>query len=136
LRQSCHACPAKQGKSHSDITIADFWGIENYTQDFDDDKGCGAVFINTEKGKKHFILNNITTTEYNIENIIKYNSAYSTSVAPHKNRDQFLRNLDTANNLQSYINKQLRPNLTNRIKRLIRRYIKAALSHLHIIKKS
>ena len=28
LRPSCFACPAKCGKSHSDFTIGDYWGIE------------------------------------------------------------------------------------------------------------
>ena len=35
LRLSCYACPAKAGKSGSDITIADFWGIEDVLPDFE-----------------------------------------------------------------------------------------------------
>lgn len=51
LRPSCHACPAKSLKSGSDITIADFWGIQNVLPDFDDDKGTSLVSVNSEKGK-------------------------------------------------------------------------------------
>ena len=54
LRPSCYACSTKEGKSHSDITIADFWGIDIIDPAFDDDKGCGLVLINTDKGAKAY----------------------------------------------------------------------------------
>lgn len=50
LRPSCHACPARKGKSKSDITIADYWGISSVIKNFDDDKGVSLILINTEKG--------------------------------------------------------------------------------------
>lgn len=52
LRPSCHACPAKSGKSGSDITLADYWGIQHLMPEFDDDRGVSALTINTEKGQK------------------------------------------------------------------------------------
>lgn len=54
LRPSCHQCAAKFGKSGSDITIADFWGIQQVMPDFDDDKGTGLVLVNTLKGEQYF----------------------------------------------------------------------------------
>lgn len=54
LRPSCYACKAKAGRSGSDITIADFWGIESYYPEMDDDKGTGLVLLNTEKGQNMY----------------------------------------------------------------------------------
>lgn len=54
LRPSCYACRCKNGVSHSDLTIADFWGIDRLMPDFDDDKGVGLVLLNTAKGKAAF----------------------------------------------------------------------------------
>lgn len=51
LRSSCFQCPAKGGKSLSDITLADFWGIEHCALQLDDDKGVSLVCLNTCKGK-------------------------------------------------------------------------------------
>jgi hypothetical protein len=51
LRPSCYACPLKPLRSVSDITIADYWGIENILPEFDDNKGVSLVMINTVKGK-------------------------------------------------------------------------------------
>lgn len=54
LRPSCHACPARKGKSGSDITIGDFWGIHACYPSFDDDRGTGLVLIHTQKGMNHY----------------------------------------------------------------------------------
>lgn len=65
LRPSCYYCQAKAGKAHSDITIADYWGIQNYYPQFDDDKGVGLILINSSKGDKMYNslhLNSIQTT--------------------------------------------------------------------------
>lgn len=51
LRPSCYACAARSGKSGSDISIADFWGVQNYYPEFDDDKGVGLILVNSKKGE-------------------------------------------------------------------------------------
>ena len=50
LRPSCYGCASKNGVSHSDLTIGDFWGINRIMPDFDDDKGVSVVMINTIGG--------------------------------------------------------------------------------------
>ena len=47
LRPSCYDCKVKAGRSGSDITIADYWGIKNYHPEMDDDKGTSLVMVNT-----------------------------------------------------------------------------------------
>lgn len=54
LRPSCYACAAKCGKSGSDITIADYWGISNHHPEWDDDKGTSLILVNTLYGVKCF----------------------------------------------------------------------------------
>ncbi len=52
LRPSCYNCPAKCGKSHSDITLADFWKMRKFHPDFFDDKGVSLLMVNTGTGKE------------------------------------------------------------------------------------
>lgn len=52
LRPSCYKCPAKYGKSHSDITLADFWSIKNLHPELFSNNGVSCVLINTDNGKK------------------------------------------------------------------------------------
>ena len=50
-RPSCAACPARQYRSHSDIMLADYWGVEKYHPDWDDNKGLSLILIKTEKAR-------------------------------------------------------------------------------------
>ena len=52
LRPSCYDCPAKCGKSHSDITLADFWGISSHYPDLHDDSGVSLILVNTVTGNE------------------------------------------------------------------------------------
>lgn len=54
LRPSCHACSARSGKSGSDLTLGDYWGISHWHPRFDDDKGVGLVLVYSQKGAAIF----------------------------------------------------------------------------------
>ena len=97
LRQSCYNCKFKLGNKYSDITLGDFWGIENKPEIIeDDDKGISAIILNTIKGKKIFEENKekIVYKRCQIEDILKVNTALNTSVELPKNRENFFKNID------------------------------------------
>lgn len=52
LRYSCYQCPYTNYKRTSDITVADFWGVEkSCAADLGvDNKGCSLFLVNTDKG--------------------------------------------------------------------------------------
>lgn len=50
LRPSCFSCPARKGKSGSDILLGDYWGIKRYYPEFFDDNGVSMALIYTAKG--------------------------------------------------------------------------------------
>lgn len=52
LRPSCHKCKYASYERDSDITLADFWGIEDTILDMDDDKGVSLIMLNTKKGEE------------------------------------------------------------------------------------
>ncbi|MDU1340362.1 MAG: Coenzyme F420 hydrogenase/dehydrogenase, beta subunit C-terminal domain [Clostridium butyricum] len=54
LRECCYSCPYSTKERISDITIGDFWGIEKYHKEFDDNKGCSVMILNTEKARSIF----------------------------------------------------------------------------------
>lgn len=82
LRPSCYDCPAKSGKSQSDITLGDFWGIQEIHPEIDDDKGTSLVLINTEKGQEiiESLNHKIHTCSEDYELALKSNSAIEHSV--------------------------------------------------------
>nr|WP_321399875.1 Coenzyme F420 hydrogenase/dehydrogenase, beta subunit C-terminal domain [uncultured Desulfobacter sp.] len=51
LKPACFKCPYSNFFRPGDITLGDYWGVEDHFQEFDDDKGISLVMCNTEKGK-------------------------------------------------------------------------------------
>ena len=50
LRPSCYCCPSKRGRSQSDITIGDYWGLPKELLDWDDDIGISLILVLSSKG--------------------------------------------------------------------------------------
>ncbi|KGK86737.1 Coenzyme F420 hydrogenase/dehydrogenase, beta subunit C-terminal domain [Clostridium sp. HMP27] len=51
-RPSCSECRFTDIHRTSDITIADYWGIEKYAPEWMDTKGVSVILVNNEKGAK------------------------------------------------------------------------------------
>ncbi len=51
-RPSCDQCVYASYHRVTDITMADFWGIENSEKSFDDNIGVSLLLVNTTKGKE------------------------------------------------------------------------------------
>lgn len=115
LRPSCYACPARSGKSGSDITMGDFWGVENVLPDEDDNKGVSLVLAYS--GPIMF-LNNLDLVESLYEDAIKGNICISQSVAIPVNRAFFFSSLERKGFCESYA-ASVSPQLYSRIKRML-----------------
>lgn len=99
LRPSCGQCWAKGINRKSDITLADFWGVENVVPKMYDDKGTSLVLIHSKKGFQWFESIN-SKMEYekvgDTEIALKYNLSAVQSSEFHNNRKElFLRLKDT-----------------------------------------
>lgn len=81
LRPSCYNCPAKGGKSKSDITLADCWGVWKYHKDIYDDKGVSAVIVNTPPGLEAVKQADMSLTEIKFSEVYEFNKSYSESVS-------------------------------------------------------
>lgn len=133
LRPSCHDCRAKQGRSYSDITIADFWGINIEMPEMDDDKGTGLVLVNTEKGRQALDWSKVIMKESSIEVASKYNGGLSSLTKPHPKRTEFFAKLDNCESVIGLIDKSLRPPFKRRIRMALRRceqFVKKVLKML------
>lgn len=96
-RPSCYDCKFKGKDRHSDITLADFWGIEKVDKTMNDDLGTSVVMIHSQKGKELFdaIQQKVKIVEVSFENITKGNPMLMESQpAPFVNRDDFYADLD------------------------------------------
>lgn len=87
LRPSCYDCPSKCGRSGSDITLGDFWGIDKIAPELDDDKGLSLVKINSERGRTLFESIDCMSVEMKYEDALKYNPSieHSVKIPPYRN---------------------------------------------------
>lgn len=93
LRPSCYECYFKGMDRKSDITLADYWGIQKDIPNMFDDLGTSAVFLHSEIGNKiwneiqdHFIF-----CEVNMNDPIVHNISAISSVNKTKKRKIFFR---------------------------------------------
>ena len=124
LRPSCYSCKSKEGRSHSDITIADFWGIEHLHPEIDDDKGISLVLLNTNKGVAFFetIESHYVFASF-LPSAVEYNPAYIYSAELNKNREVFFRGLADNTSMEIIVNKALHKSTIIRLKIFVRRII-------------
>ena len=118
LRPSCYGCRAKEGRSGSDITIADFWGIQNVLPEFDDDKGVSLVLVNKKEVFPDMVSKGIECIESDIEKPKLYNAGFSSHIRVHPKREKFFSRASEAGFIKpmnSVLNKSILTKIINRV---------------------
>lgn len=94
LRESCLDCPAKRCCG-SDITLGDFWGIQDVHPEAVDDLGVSAVLCNTKKGAVAFeaVRNSVETGPSSMDEVVPGNPSLVHSAKPYNKRDEFLEDV-------------------------------------------
>ena len=93
IRPSCTKCKFKGLPRNSDITLADFWGIE---EKLDDDKGVSLILLNNIKGLTLYnkVVPRLNSMEKKYDDVLKGNPALNKSTYLNKNSERFLKSLD------------------------------------------
>ena len=113
LRPSCYNCPAKKGRSGSDIQMADFWGIREVDRKFYSSKGVSMLIVHTQKGMD--FLNKMKGRIKQIdERVDLLNRSYSHCAIPHPRREEFFYRVDNED-LISVINELTKQKITERV---------------------
>lgn len=108
LRPSCYNCKCKNGASHSDLTIADFWGINSIMPDFDDDKGVSLVLVNTDKGRNVLALCDLEIRKSTLDDARRFNGGFKETVIIPPKRDAFFYHYNSGYAISPWIDKELR----------------------------
>ena len=123
LRPSCHACRFKGDNRTSDITLADFWGIEKVMPEMYDGRGTSLILTNTKKGLKFLarIKDKMRIADADVSEALSHNEAALASVEANLNREEFFRAFIKENSsLQTLVERYARKkSLKNRCKHTI-----------------
>lgn len=129
LRPSCYDCSFKTIHRESDLTLADFWGIQNIIPKMDDDKGTSLVFVNSPKGQQMItdITDKILLKPVDINRAVSYNSAAIKSAPYNIKRKAFMENVDKLpfdKLVKKYCNESISIRILKKIKAMVKKIYK------------
>lgn len=124
-RPSCHDCAFKSFRSSSDITLADFWGIEKLLSDLNCFDGWSLVMGNTLKGDNTlaFVSRGHKMIEVGYHEAIRYNGALVYSESAHPQRRNFFKDINKQS-VSIAIEKGLKLTVVTRIKLRVIHFLK------------
>lgn len=125
LRPSCFECVSKNNKN-SDITLGDFWGIDNVLPELYDDKGTSIFIARTAKGQDLFdeIKHMLLYKEVEYAEAIKCNPCEFESTFRPDSRERFfvdMSKMDFDNLYHKYTDVPLWRRVARKMKRLIKK---------------
>lgn len=125
LRRSCYDCQYRGIHRISDITMADYWGVQNICPEMYDNKGTSLIFCHSAKGINAYneMLENFKITPQSIEAVVPYNRAVVSSYEMPSRRKWFFRVFRITNSFKMasrYIDKDI---ILNRVIRKVRKIL-------------
>ena len=126
LRPSCYQCAFKNFRSGADITLGDFWGIENLLPEMDDNKGTSLLLVHTAKGIElwNAIKEKCAYQACDMQAALQYNQSAIKAANKPANREQFwddLEKLGAMHTFNKYCSVSMYRRLIAKIKRTIGR---------------
>ncbi len=125
LRPSCYACAFKSKNRASDLTLADFWGINKIMPELNDNKGISLLLVHTSKGAEMLekVSSKISIHNVDIDNALTYNPSSKKSVEKPGNRDKFMKAVNS-NNFDIIVDKYSKPTFVQKVKRKLKNIFK------------
>lgn len=102
-RESCTRCEYVYDHRKGDITIGDYWGIEEFIPELFDDKGASCVLVQTEKGRELWnqIADRFRSQESTMKAVFARN--HDKPSPRHSIRDEIFDQIDTTSSINSLL---------------------------------
>jgi coenzyme F420-reducing hydrogenase beta subunit len=128
LRPSCYNCSFKSIKRASDLTLADFWGINKVFPEINDDKGISLILVHTAKGAAvlESIKEQIVIKEADVVSALESNPSATKSVIKPKKRDKFMKKVNSEN-FEMLVRKYTKRTLIQKVKSKVKGFVKKIL---------
>lgn len=117
LRPSCYNCAAKKNKC-SDITLGDFWGIDDVSPEMNDHKGTSLVIVRSQKGQEFLdsVKDDLVIKSVTYEDGVRCNPSEHLSTDYPQERSTFFDDLDSLG-FEALYKKYLQLTLKGKIRR-------------------
>ena len=118
LRPSCYNCNTKGEKRVADITVGDFWNIQDVKSGFDEDLGTSLIIIRSDIADGFFesVNDSLEYFETDINCITKAQPSFTCSVTKKPLRNKFFRDLKNRP-VKQVVEKYCGTSITSKIRR-------------------
>jgi coenzyme F420-reducing hydrogenase beta subunit len=126
IGEFCSKCEYRGSNHYSDITVADFWGVEKYYNDFKNNKGTSVAIINSTVGKGLMldVLDSFIFRElHDYKMLLSGNPTYMKSHELSDNRQRFFDDLDSTGDTYKVLKKYTMDPLVLRVKKVIKKIL-------------
>lgn len=120
LRKSCYECTSRKLHRVSDVTVADFWGVQKVLPDMYDGRGTSLVLVQSDKGRRLFDGIDARVAEVSFAEAVRGNPAYFCSPAIHPKREAFFRRFQAGEALVPLLKELLKEPVARRVKGKLR----------------
>lgn len=124
-RPACYECRFRQWHRESDITLGDFWGVEQVLPEWNDDRGVSLVMVHSKKGRDmlNSLSGQVELKEVSKEAAIGKNPSIVMSNAAPRERAEFFAALDSKG-YGAAVDRCVRDSFIYKLKNLLKRIIK------------
>ena len=124
-REGCYECPFADPHRCGDITLADYWGVEQFHKEIKAFKGVSAIVVNTDKGRDLLkkISDNVDLTPSKMEWVTVVNANLVKKTPRPERRNTIYKELDNDSNkmIISFISKS---HYINYLKFILKKYVR------------
>ncbi len=140
-RISCYVCPFARAERVGDLTIGDFWGVEQFYPEIDTSRGVSGIMVNSEKGKAllercadSLAIKRISLDELRMQNT----NLNSPTPMPEKRRTvyrdclvdgKFVPNVKYGSPLVFYLKQKVSKYMPKRVKRIMKKVLRKIKTH-------
>lgn len=119
---SCISCKFKGNNRYSDITLGDFWGVEDICEDFNDYNGVSLVLLHSEKALSLFeaIKKDVLFVVVSSDKVFNKNQMAVKSVYENPKRKVFLKHIKKKGFNKAY-KKATKAGIKQKLKRTIKK---------------
>ena len=118
IREACYNCSCKEGRNHSDITIADFWGLEHILPEMENPGGVCLININSDKGEQFFPYSKVHFKQASLSEAMKYNEGLHAATKRHAYRDKFFQHINSATSVINELERMFKPTKKEKLREL------------------
>ncbi len=96
LRPSCHSCKYASVHRQSDITLADFWGVDKFKPELDDDRGTSLILTNSPRGEELLKVcrDKLVIHKADLPSAIRENPSLTSPSSPNTRRSEFFKAME------------------------------------------